>query len=310
MKKSITTFFLIITVIALVQLPYLHSTALAASVPIKVLIDGKPLSIDVDPFAVEGRVLVPFRAIFEALGADVDWDNENQTAVGYKGLTYIFLQPGNKNALILIAQADFNDVITAENFQDAIESSKTVVLDVPPAVKDSRILVPTRFIAESLGAKVDWDSKTQSVVITTQLSGNNTPTVPQNPVTSPALNINSKIAGQWEFHFNQQALFATPMISASVHMKLIVNEDGTFNSNMQTTSGSSGGVTIMEGKYTIEGDKFVIFDGKKSYTPNIYEGNPNSAYKDIAVNNLKYDFSYNVEKDILIWNGWSFNRSK
>lgn len=42
-------------------------------------INGKPLAMDVDPINVNGRVLVPVRAIAEALGCKVDWDGDTQT---------------------------------------------------------------------------------------------------------------------------------------------------------------------------------------------------------------------------------------
>lgn len=36
---------------------------------------------------------------------------------------------------------------------------------VQPVVKDGRTLVPVRFIAESFGAKVDWEENTQTVTV-------------------------------------------------------------------------------------------------------------------------------------------------
>ncbi|MBP5245886.1 MAG: WG repeat-containing protein [Clostridia bacterium] len=44
-----------------------------------VKVDGRLLQFDVPPILQNDRTLVPFRAIFEALGATVDWDDETQT---------------------------------------------------------------------------------------------------------------------------------------------------------------------------------------------------------------------------------------
>lgn len=53
--------------------------------------------------------------------------------------------------------------------QQAFIKGKAVELQQAPIVKNGTTLVPLRFIAESIGAKVDWNSKQQS--ITLQLSG-------------------------------------------------------------------------------------------------------------------------------------------
>lgn len=309
MKKKHITIVLSIA-FAVVLLTALQSTALAEDALIKVTIDGKLLNTDVAPFSVNDRVLVPFRAIFEALGATVDYDSASKTAVGCKGLTYIFIQTDNKNAIILLKKPEFKEEISSANLEEAVESSQTIVLDVAATGKDGRIMVPARFIAESLGAKVEWDGKTRTVHITT-LSGNDTAADDiQITDKSAGLSINSKIAGKWEFHFNQQSTITTittPAVAASIHMKLTINENGTFQSQMDTTGMTSYGVTTMTGKYKIEGDKFVIYDGKKSFVPNKYIGG--SGYEDKAVNNLQYNFFYDEEKDILVWNDWSFIRS-
>ncbi|SHI74505.1 Endonuclease YncB, thermonuclease family [Geosporobacter subterraneus DSM 17957] len=118
--------------------------AFAATDETKVTVDGKQLQFDVPPAVVQGRTLVPLRAIFEALGATLDWDNPTKTVTGTKGSTTIVLTIGNKTATINGAKKD---------------------LDVPGTIINSRTLVPARFIAEALGAKVDWDAATKTVVI-------------------------------------------------------------------------------------------------------------------------------------------------
>ena len=48
---------------------------------ITVFIDGKQVEFDVPPMLNGGRTLVPMRAVFEALGAEVTWDNDTNTAI-------------------------------------------------------------------------------------------------------------------------------------------------------------------------------------------------------------------------------------
>ncbi len=52
--------------------------AVSAAAAPTVFLDGRQLSFDVPPAIENGRTLVPLRAIFEALGADVDWNGQTQ----------------------------------------------------------------------------------------------------------------------------------------------------------------------------------------------------------------------------------------
>jgi hypothetical protein len=140
--------------ISFVALALIISPALAAALnpqpeppaQIQVLIDGTPLSTDVAPIIEQGRTLVPLRAIFEALGATVEWNGESQTVTALKGNLSVILQIGNT---------------TAE------ANGKQVELEVPPQILNGRTLVPVRFVSESLGASVGWDDASRSVLITT-----------------------------------------------------------------------------------------------------------------------------------------------
>ena len=115
-----------------------------AESPVKVIVNGNQLELDVAPIIIEGRTLVPVRAIFESLGVLVEWDEGTNTVVGTKGNTKIRLPIGQ-----LVAQKD----------------GKDISLDVPAMVIDGRTLVPVRFIAESLGCNVLWDGEKYQVVI-------------------------------------------------------------------------------------------------------------------------------------------------
>ena len=110
---------------------------------ITVTIDGRPVYFDVAPKKIDGRVMVPLRAIFEGLGAEVSWDEPTQTVTGVKGDTVITLRLGDTEARV---------------------NGETVRLDVAAVKVDGRVLVPTRFVAESLGAGVQWDESRNRVV--------------------------------------------------------------------------------------------------------------------------------------------------
>ncbi|MBQ3023656.1 MAG: polysaccharide deacetylase family protein [Clostridia bacterium] len=112
---------------------------------IKILIDGEKLICDQPPVIIDGRTLVPMRAIFEKLGATVSWDAETSTASGEKdGKTVSF--------------------IIGESFVGINGEKKS--LDVPAQIISSRTMIPARAVAEAFGCKVDWDGNTQTVIIT------------------------------------------------------------------------------------------------------------------------------------------------
>jgi hypothetical protein len=52
---------------------------------ITIKINGKKIETDVDPINVNGRVLVPVRAVAENLGCIVEWDGATQTVSITKG---------------------------------------------------------------------------------------------------------------------------------------------------------------------------------------------------------------------------------
>lgn len=111
---------------------------------ITVTVNGTPVVFDQPPVIISGRTITPMRAIFEAMGAQVNWDGAKQTVTVTKGGTTIKVKIGN-------SQATVND------------AAKT--LDVPAQIINNRTLVPIRFISESLGARVDWTENSHTVTI-------------------------------------------------------------------------------------------------------------------------------------------------
>ena len=119
-----------------------------ASQNIAVALNGLPISFDQPPVMQNDRVLVPIRAIFEAMGYAVDWNEAAQTATAVKNGDSIIVQLNN-------AVIDY----TTDGATGAYQC------DVPPQLISDRILVPVRAIAESAGCTVDWDEAAQTVII-------------------------------------------------------------------------------------------------------------------------------------------------
>ena len=140
MKKKLTTFLLTFAMIFAFS-----SVAFAADSP-TVFVNGTTPKFDTPPVVQNGTTLVPMRAIFEALGATVDFDGATNTITGTKGDTKITLKL---------------------NSTTATKNSETVTLDVPAKTVNDRTMVPLRFIGESLDQTVEWIADSQTVNIYT-----------------------------------------------------------------------------------------------------------------------------------------------
>ena len=70
----------IIIIIAIFALLSFASVAFADPV-IKLVLNGQELKTDVAPIPADGRVMVPFRVISEALGAKIDWDGKTNSVI-------------------------------------------------------------------------------------------------------------------------------------------------------------------------------------------------------------------------------------
>ncbi|MGI6361661.1 MAG: copper amine oxidase N-terminal domain-containing protein [Bacillota bacterium] len=108
------------------------------------LINNQPVQIDVPPLIKNSRTLVPIRFVGESLGAQVNWQGKNKTATIIKNDTIVTITLNKREATV---------------------NGKTVTLDCLPMEQSGRILVPIRFVAESLNCQVKWTGATKRVDI-------------------------------------------------------------------------------------------------------------------------------------------------
>jgi hypothetical protein len=140
----------------LVALPL---AAVAQDATVAVTVNGSPVSFDQPPVERVGRVYVPLRGVFEQLGASVVYDGGRIDAT--RGTTTISLQIGSNTAIVNGAQT---------------------ALDAPPFLIGARTLVPLRFVAQALGASVNYDGNTRTVAI---LQATPAPAVVLTPAPRP-----------------------------------------------------------------------------------------------------------------------------
>ena len=108
----------------------------------RIKVRGMNMNIDVPPVIKDGRTLIPVRAIMNGLGAEVAWDAEAQT---------VTITRDGKVIVI--------NMTTGEATVDGL----AVALDVPAHNINNRTFVPLRFIAQTLGDKVEYDEETGDI---------------------------------------------------------------------------------------------------------------------------------------------------
>lgn len=112
--------------------------AYAANIQIKV--DDVAIASDVAPETMNNRTMVPLRVISENLGATVDWSNSE----------------------VILSKNDMQVLLKLNN-AIAVKNGNTVLLDVKPYLKNNRVMVPLRFIAETFGYDVNYENFTVNV---------------------------------------------------------------------------------------------------------------------------------------------------
>jgi len=121
---------------------------------ITVLVNGKKVESEVPAIIFEGRTMLPFRSIFNALGvsdSSIVWDQGSKSIqVNHNG-TFLLLVIGSVDAVIE---------------KSANAGNPLFKLEVAPFIQNGRALVPIRFVSEALEATVNWNQQTKTVTIT------------------------------------------------------------------------------------------------------------------------------------------------
>ena len=99
---------------------------------------------DVEPIIEKDRTMLPARFIAENLGATVEWDGEARVVTV-------------KNEEVEIKLTIDSDVALVNGVEEKLDS--------PAFIANDRTYTPVRFIAEKLGALVDWDPSLKMVLI-------------------------------------------------------------------------------------------------------------------------------------------------
>ena len=129
---------------------------------IKMAVDGKEITFpDQKPLldGKAGRTYIPIRFLAEALGAEVEWDNENQVVIIVnKGIE------GENTKNIYYLKIGSNKIVWARYANGGNIATSVAVFYMPenirPLLEGGRTVIPFRYIAELMGSQVYYDPTT------------------------------------------------------------------------------------------------------------------------------------------------------
>ncbi|HTU71161.1 MAG TPA: copper amine oxidase N-terminal domain-containing protein [Candidatus Baltobacteraceae bacterium] len=175
------------------------------SAGVTVIVNGQTMNFPQPPVEQAGRVFVPLRGIFEQLGASVVYQNGTINATG-----------NGRNVSLHIGSTQ------------ATVNGQPETLDSPPFIENATTLVPLRFIAQALGASVNWNNNTSTVAIysahghsASGYRGNAYNAPPEQPMNAGAYVTNREPVGMTRDRDPAiSADFARPVRRDSVHVTL------------------------------------------------------------------------------------------
>ncbi len=147
MKKKIIAVIMAAVTVAMCASVFADDT-------IKVFVNGDQISFaELNPYIDNEHTLVPMREIFEALGADVEWDDETRTIISYDPVSDVS--------------------VTMQIDSDVMFVNETPIeLETPPTIpaNTSTAVVPVRAVAEGMNSVVGWDEATRTVTVIKEIA--------------------------------------------------------------------------------------------------------------------------------------------
>lgn len=149
MKRKIALFMLVALLLFVNINTAFAGSSIVERADIKIYIDGKLGVYTSNPIIISGRTFLPLREILINLGVQNDdahilWNGTEKSVTVKKDKVDIYLKVGSKSTLV---------------------NGSTATLDAAPVNYNGRVFIPVGFVAKSFGASVEWDGKTNSVII-------------------------------------------------------------------------------------------------------------------------------------------------
>ena len=114
------------------------------------MIVNEEIMVEIDPGRgtapriINGRTMVPIRAIVEKMGGVVDWEGEARR--------------------VTLERLDYSVIMHIDS-REIIANGVAEEIDIAPFLSNERTFLPIRFVAETLGTEIEWIGSLQRVVI-------------------------------------------------------------------------------------------------------------------------------------------------
>ncbi|MEK3948745.1 stalk domain-containing protein [Paenibacillus sp. FSL H7-0703] len=131
---------------------FLYSSPVPVQKPILVRLNGSPVSLSNGVITRNGQAFIPLRSVFDKLGAEIAYDFNSKIAKMNQSKTED--HPVSLEVNFKTSQTKVND--------------KAVKFTNPPFMVNGIGYLPLRLLSETLGAKVDWIQKEDTIEITTK----------------------------------------------------------------------------------------------------------------------------------------------
>ncbi len=229
-----------------------NTSTITVKQEVSVLVNGRPLQSDVPSFVNgDDRTMVTLRAIAEALGAKVDWDEATQT---------ITITLGDKVIKLVIGENSYT------------VNGQEHPMDTAAAAINGRTVVPARVIGEALGAKVGWNPQTSAVTIDSGSQtgqpadqANQQETQPAGQTTQPAEQTSQ--TADWKAKFpiypTQKDIFTQPDTYLRTNAKL--SESGLFEANTTINFSENYSIKVKVNIAAFDASGNTLWTGGKEY---------------------------------------------
>jgi len=222
---------------------------------------------DAEPLIENGRTLVPARAIMERAHLTVSFDAETRVVVAEKDGFKVTMPIDSTSATVTKAG-----------------ETKTVTLDVPATIIDDRTYVPVRFIAESLGTKVNWNPYYREVVI---------------------IDVN-----EWKQEIAENSEFVAMLLNLPIKQESQVSETAFTSSMLFTVENELVPGSKMSADISVNYTASQVYDGKNTGSNTVLEINLAELMNLFTTEDDKNEASvfaknYSIDLDLIIDADWN-----
>lgn len=234
-----------------------------------VLINEDSLKTDFSPYVKEGRTFVPIREITEKLGADVKWNGKDKSIKITLNGDVINMQIDNSKVTVNDKKIEL----------DRAQAPQLALYSKPR--KETKTMVPLRFISETFGYNVDWNNDKVRAEISTE----KTDSIVEDKINKDKNN-KKKTKNSKNSKVNSKSIFNDNFFQSNVEKKETKNIKNQINKGNEDKIFEEADLDLKEKKNRVIKDKIEI-NGKLNIVIDPGHGGKDSGA--IAVDGYTYE---------------------